>query len=272
MRASDGFSLVELLVAAAIAIIILGLITQGLKGGASATALVQNQQKLLEDLRASGNFLADTFSRAAYIYPPGTQITLNTKGSYTVHNTHTDGNIWTVGQDPFVAGLLPPEVPGNACQPDKDKDDYTTSGCLYFVAFYTIQRSYIVKHAGGAANPGSDAQNKEDEVLYYYSKVTSDRQVPDPPPTTFGDASGSLVADYLAPEGMAVAINRCVGTLTTPTGCPEADSVTSEPSASGSATRVKVSLQGRIVRRDRTVVVPRAPLDFYFAPRNLRMP
>jgi Tfp pilus assembly protein PilE len=276
MRASDGFGLVELLIAAAIAIIILGLITQGIKGGASATALVQNRQKLLEDLRASGNFLADTLSNAAYIYPPGTQITLNTKSSYTVHNTNVSphSNVWVVGRDPFVAGLLPPEIPGDACQPDKDEDDYTTSGCLYFVAFYAIQRHYIVKHAGGTANPGKDTQNKDDKVLYYYSKVTPDRQVPDPPPTIFGGASGSLVADYLAPDGMEVAIEQCAGHLTTVTGCPGDGLATPEPSANNSALRVKVSLQGRLVRQREVFVPskPSKPLDFYFAPRNLRMP
>ncbi len=272
MRDPRGFTLIELLIAAAIAIVLLGVVTAGLRSGASTTALIQTEQRLLEDLRATGNFVADTLAGAAYIYPPGTRLTLNTASSYTVHNPATGNNTWVVGRHRIIAALLPPQAPGSTCSASQ------TDGCVAFVAFYALPRQWVVDHACRptvkTTCPGPDPANDANAlVVYYYLRYLADTHIPDAPPTSVAGSAGTLLADYIDPNGFQVQHLRCTafqnGQVLRYAACPPVTPARTTANKYVGGSQLVLGLKGRLVRRGRAILVPRTPLEFHIAPRNL---
>jgi len=272
MRTPRGFTLIELLIAAAIAVVLLGIVTAGLRSGASTTVLIQTQQRLLEDLRATGNFVADTLAGAAYVYPPGTRLSLNTASSYTVHNPATGNNTWVVGLHRMIAALLPPQTPGGTCSASQ------TDGCVAFVAFYALPRKWVVDHACRPTVktncPGPDPANDTSAlVVYYYLRYLADTRIPDAPPTHVAGSAGTLLADYIDPKGFQVRYLRCTafqnGQVLRYEACPPATPTRTITNKYVGASQLTLDLKGRLVRRGRAIQVPRTPLEFHIAPRNL---
>ncbi len=260
-----GITLIEMLIAAVISVAILGLIAAGLRSSSDSLRFVQNSQLLTEDLRNAGNLVSDYLSTAAFIYPPGVTLTLNSAGSYSVRNPRTNNNTWRIGQDPAIALLQPPFV---------DVDGVLK---VKFVMIYPLNRGWVVGQASGAENPGPDPANNNKWLLYIYERnipVGSSRLPNDLPaiiPTTISGGSGNLLADYVQPGGFVVSYRNCLafdeGGLATLALCPTAPPTPLR--AEHSAVQVQFSLQGEIRQGGRDSRVPANPLRFEAAPRNL---
>jgi len=259
-----GLTLIEMLIAALIGVAILSLVAAGLRSGSDGLRFVQNSQLLTEDLRNAGNLMGDYLSTAAFIYPPGTVITLNSTSSYTVRNPNTNTNTWRIGQDPAIALLQPPTVEDGV-------------EVVKFVMIYPLNRGWVVSRASGAENPGPDPANNSKWLLYVYERslpVGSSRLpngLPISIPTVISGSAGNLLADYVQQGGFAVNYSDCLGFdeagLATPAPCPA--TVPSSLRAEHSAVRVRFSLQGEIRHGGQDSRVPASPLRFEVAPRNL---
>lgn len=234
MRHSQkGFTLLELLIAAAVGAILLGVVVLALNQSSQAARLHQDSQALTEDLRAALGLMADYVNWALAIYPPGYTLTLNSEQGqgYTVRNPRTGNGTWEVGRDPILALVLPPQdlSPNASCSSSQ------TAGCFRFAAFYLLSRQDVVRDANGASNPGPDPVNDpQARVLYLYQKVLTgwtparggsgssgsfalDGVPPDTPFPGDSDIAGSrgfLLADYIRGEGnspgLSVSYRRCL--------------------------------------------------------------
>jgi len=140
MRSNKGLSLLELLLATAIFISILAFITRGLISSSQVVDKIINEAQLIEDTRSAGQIISDSINKAAYIYPPNKQISLNSSGSWTVENPNGNKNIWLTGSDPIIAFIEQAEKTGECSKKNKQ-------ACLYFVAYYPIKRNTVVKRA-----------------------------------------------------------------------------------------------------------------------------
>ncbi|MGK0618508.1 PilW family protein [Meiothermus cerbereus] len=259
-----GITLIEMLIAAVVGVAILGLIAAGLRSGSDSLRFVQNAQLLTEDLRNAGNLVSDYLSTAAFIYPPGTTLSIGSANGYTVRNPRNGTNTWQIGQDPAIALLQPPRMEGGV-------------EVVKFVMIYPLNRGWVVSRATGAENPGPDPANNNKWLLYIYERnltVGGNRLpngLPATIPTTIPDSSGNLLADYVQPGGFVVSYPDCLGFdeggLATLVPCPSTAPLPLR--AEHSAGRVRFSLQGEIRQGGRDSRVPANPLRFEVAPRNL---
>lgn len=212
---SRGFSVLELLLAASITILLLGLVVMGLRSGSDTARYIQTSQTLLEDLRSAGNVINDFLATALYIYPPGTRILLNggTSEGYTVRNPRTNNSTWEAGVDPILSAIIPPAAGETA---------------LRFIAFYPVARRTVVASATGAANPGPDPHNQDKWTIFIYIRALNGvTELGNPQRLTATNfsttvasgrleitstgSSGNLLADYVASNGFTVdwASTRC---------------------------------------------------------------
>jgi prepilin-type N-terminal cleavage/methylation domain-containing protein len=262
-----GFSLIEMLIAALVGSVILVVIAQGFRGSMESFNFVQNSQALSEDTRIAGNVISDYLTLAAFIYPPGSTLTLGTNTEPSVRNpnvaTTTGRNVWRIGSDPAIAMLIP---------------SATADGRpLQFVMFYAINRGDLV---GGVAanshdNPGADASNADKRLLYMYTATLSLTYIPNTPyPTTIPytiTGTGRLMADYIRPTGgFNPVYNSCLNfDATTRQAITRACPTVPPVGVAGSAVDVGFSLQGEISRSSKVTRVPITALGFRSAPRNL---
>jgi len=285
-RAShQGFTLLELLLAASITLLLLGLIAQGLRSSSDTSRYIQSAQSNLEELRFAGNFISDYLSTAVFIYPKGITLTLNSGcQSYTVCNPLSNSNKWTIGTDPIIAAILPPEDSGITCA------DTSTGkrGCHRFFAAYALSRGKVVKAASGAENPGPDPLNDDKWTLYVNLKYLSDPEeqkdfqdnaVTFTPPNTkipvkLTNTQGNLLADYIkAANGLEVKFEKCLdfsrGDIASLSDCE--DVLPADLSLYTSAARVSFSLSGQIRTGNKTYTFPgpTQPLVFQVGARNL---
>lgn len=193
---SRGLTLVELLVAASIAVILLGAVVLALNQSTLAARLHQDSQLLTDDVRAAVGLMADYVNASLAVYPPGFTLTLGSDSAYTVRNPRTGDGQWTVGLDPILAVVLPPQDASAPCSSTQ------TEGCMRFAAFYLLSRLDVVQSATGAANPGADPLNdREARLLYMYQRVLLNW----PPTSGGGDVGGlqALTQDLAFPENVA---------------------------------------------------------------------
>ena len=199
MKKTDGLTLVELIIAAFILGLLLLLIGSGLQSSSKAVGLVMGETELLEDIRASGQMITDELSRAVYVYPPGTPLSLNSSDSATVINPNTGDNTWTVGTDPILAFVQGPDDPLKECSSSNE-------ACIYFVAYYAMQRSGFVSSLvpEDKAIIQDDAHEDSWVLLEYRKKLSENRLAANTPPPTSSSSllalkqsEGHLVADYL---------------------------------------------------------------------------
>ncbi|AGK03891.1 PilW family protein [Meiothermus ruber] len=259
-----GFTLIEMLIAAAIGVVILTLIAAGLRSSGDSLRFIQNNQLLTEDLRNAGNLISDYLSVAAFVYPPGVTLSIGSAGGYSVRNPRTGDNTWQTGLDPVIALLQPPRVENGV-------------EVVKFVMIYPLNRGWVVARATGAENPGSDPANNDKWLLYIYERnltVGGNRLpngLPATMPTTIPGSSGNLLADYVQPGGFMVSFADCLSFdeegLAIPVPCPS--TAPAPLRAEHSAARVRFSLQGEIRQGGRDARVPASPLRFEAAPRNL---
>ncbi len=234
LKSTSGFTIIEVLLATIIMATMLLLMGTAFRSSAEGNSIVMNKAELLEDVRSAGQMISDYARNAVFVYPPGTNITLQTSagaGNFSVVNPRTGTNIWTVGTDNIVAFILPPTqgsvgLPGAAtlsCEPVATlavANVTDPSACLTFVAYYVLNRASIVASAGGSDNPGPDPINGTTGMVYEYrlqlplarlSGTLSTVGNGSLPPTTIGNGannyntSPALVADYI--EAGTIATN-----------------------------------------------------------------
>ena len=283
-----GFTLIELLIASGVMVIILGIIAQSFRWGGQEVTRSFAITDISEDTRLSGQLIADEVARAVYVYPPGTNITLGSgyttrkpsiiyKSDGTTVASTTPLNIWTVGTDPILAMLVAPTTVG-AC-------DVTTtieSNCLYFVAYYPVERSGVVSNSSGAFNPGADPLNSSNWVLFELrsrvdspSLATSTGSAYNLPALSYtGSAlSGYILADHIDAGGFKINF----GATATDTFCrnKEGSSVNCNTTpglsldALATVNRGNFSIQSAIARGNLPNKVKSQRYDYAIGPRNL---
>lgn len=169
-----GLTLLEILLAGVILVIVLGIITQGIMGGSSVVTTVVTESDLIEDTRVAGQMIADRVSSAVYIYPPGVELSLSTKGR-TSQNPRTDTGDWTVGVDPILAYIEAPEHGiehiAQCAKIDGDAVSTDNAFCYYFVAFYPVKRSSYLAGGKYAEVLADRLNDKSAWVLMEYRSV-----------------------------------------------------------------------------------------------------
>lgn len=179
---SAAFTLVELLITMAIAVLILGLASQLIHGTNRLSQLSVAQSNGIEHVQQAANVVADDVRRAYRIAASGQTVNLNAVAT---------GAAATAGTDQLV--LTARAVRNGDCH---------TAGIYYeYVAYFFAPRSTVT--TGGewvsvAPDPANDARR----VLMQYVACTNIGTVPTTPPT-----GGTLrvVADYLGTGTFAYA-------------------------------------------------------------------
>ena len=215
MQDKNGFSVVELLTVSSILLILLGIITQGLISGGQVTQKIVVESDLLEDARAMGNMIADSITRAIYVYPPGVDLELSTANEPTTLNPVTGLSLWTVGNDPIIAFLERPENTSTSA-PCSDAEP---EGCIFFNAYYPVARSEVTKDSGPYPYL-KDVANEATWMLFEY-RMRLDITYADvirgltPIPTgnLLAGEKGTIVAEYLTENNFNVFFDRCYDDL-----------------------------------------------------------
>lgn len=246
-----GVTLIELLIAMAIFMLLLGIVTAGLQQGGRVVSQLVTQSAILEDARTAGAMIADGLTNAVYVFPPGVSLTMTATG-YTTQNPVTGGASWTIGDHPIIAYI----------------ERSSSGGNLTFVAYYALDRGDVTSHAGKSylADPANDDSSW---MLYEYRKGLTGLSslVGEDVPTDFGGNSGRILADYIAEGGFGLV----PGTLK----CNNEDGVR-QPDCSGASTTPttyetlragQFFLQTEVKRRGRVISGP--GLTFAVAPRSL---
>jgi type II secretory pathway pseudopilin PulG len=274
MKSATGLTLVELLIAGAILIVILGLVTSGIQSGSGVVTQVVSEGEILEDTRVAAQLIADSVAKAVYVYPPGAVLTLNSAGSWTVLNPKTNKNLWRIGTDPMLAFVEAPQRTDVACSDSETGKD----GCLYFVAYYPMKRSTVAKQ--DEYKYLFEAQNDSSWMLFEYrkrldtGKLNADTVLPLSSLTGLKQVQGRILADYIVPDTGFQILNPVCRTRITESQLPTESATVCEdfkklydPFYLKTMSSAQFTLQARVVRGTRTVETPVFTLAV--APRNL---
>jgi type II secretory pathway pseudopilin PulG len=274
MKSATGLTLVELLIAGAILIVILGLVTSGIQSGSGVVTQVVSEGEILEDTRVAAQLIADSVAKAVYVYPPGAVLTLNSAGSWTVLNPKTNKNLWRIGTDPMLAFIEAPQRTDVACSDSETGKD----GCLYFVAYYPVKRSTVAKQ--DEYKYLFEAQNDSSWMLFEYrkrldtGKLNADTVLPLSSLTGLKQVQGRILADYIVPDTGFQILNPVCRTRITESQLPTESATVCEdfkklydPFYLKTMSSAQFTLQARVVRGTRTVETPVFILAV--APRNL---
>jgi type II secretory pathway pseudopilin PulG len=274
MKSRAGLTLVELLLAGAILIVILGLVTSGIQSGSGVVTQVVSEGEILEDTRVAAQLIADGVAKAVYIYPPGAVLTLNSAGSWTVLNPKTNKNLWRIGVDSMLAFIEAPQRTDIACADTETGKD----GCLYFVAYYSVKRSTVAKQ--DEYKYLAEAKNDSSWMLFEYrkrldtAKLNADTTLPLSSLTGLKQVQGRILADYIvADTGFQILNPVCRKRITESELAVESASVCDDfkklydPFYLKTMSSAQFTLQARVVRGTRAVETPIFTLAV--APRNL---
>jgi Tfp pilus assembly protein PilW len=274
MKSATGLTLVELLIAGAILIVILGLVTSGIQSGSGVVTQVVSEGEILEDTRVAAQLIADSVARAVYVYPPGAVLTLNSAGSWTVLNPKTNKNLWRIGTDSMLAFIEAPQRTDVACSDSETGKD----GCLYFVAYYPVKRSTVAKQ--DEYKYLSEVQNDSSWMLFEYrkrldiAKLNADTVLPLSSLTGLKQVQGRILADYIVPEtGFQILNPICRTRITESELAVESTTVCNDfkklydPFYLKTMSSAQFTLQAKVVRGTRTVETPVFTLAV--SPRNL---
>ncbi|KEF33276.1 hypothetical protein RDMS_13490 [Deinococcus sp. RL] len=182
-----GLTLVELLVGMALMGIVLAALVAYFSQSGRVSAQSSTRAELQQEVLNAQQLIAGKLKEAWYVYPPGQTIAMTTS-NLTKRPTGA-GHTWTVGTDPIVAMVLPPETPG---------------GAYRFLAYYPVQRALWVSGTATESwrNPGPDSANENTWVLAEYRGSIAPGAGGAPPATPPSVPTGNtanLLADYIAP-------------------------------------------------------------------------
>lgn len=139
-----GFTLIEMLIALTLLSIIMLAFMNILTSSLKATRTLNNQANLLIEAQTAQNFVANRIQEAVCLYPQNQVVTLG--NSAIVRNTlkATPNQSWTVGQDPFIAMVVPPAA---------------GSTMFRFFAYYPMRRADFL--TASTLPPDADPQNDQ---------------------------------------------------------------------------------------------------------------
>ncbi|THF68125.1 hypothetical protein E7T06_17845 [Deinococcus sp. Arct2-2] len=215
-RRTGGLTLIELLIGLSLALIVLTAAFSVFISSSQAASEIQTRNDLRSELQIAQNYLAAQVREAVYVFPKGTALQLGTGTGYTTKRP--SAGAWRVGDDaaPILAFIKPPADVTVSCASDDN-------GCYTFYAYYPVLRSWWVSKAGGANNPGQDAQNQDRWLLVEFranfvppstlnpadakafrpSLSAINSASPYNPPSA--GQSGRLLLDYVRPPALAPA-------------------------------------------------------------------
>lgn len=153
---SKGFTLFELLVAMALVGLIFTAFLQVFTGTLSQSTLTSARSDLLKEGQIAVQVMASKLQEACYVYPNGKTLRMADSG-YSTQNLG-GGYDWTVGNDPILAMLLPPDP--NSANPDSYR----------FIAYYPLLRGFYNSNAGSSLQLESDPANDNVWVLMEYRR------------------------------------------------------------------------------------------------------
>ncbi len=172
----DGFTLIELMVAMGIGLIMLAFVSSYTVGNLRVGTDLKASQTLRSNMVMSNQLMFSRLREACQTYPNGTLITLaDTPGAK--NGTSLD---WTVGDDPFVAVIIP------------------TGTTPKFIAYYLISRSEYRAQATDAQQIPAGPAGDTSLVLMEYSVPLASGAC-DNPPTSLptAEATALMVADQV---------------------------------------------------------------------------
>ncbi len=217
---SQGFTLVEMLLSAAILGVLMLTFTQIFGRSLRASGEIGARNELISEGQIAQQLVSSKLQSAYYVYPPGTTLQLTTNHATTLNTVRAGaaGQNWTVGTDPFAAVLVPPRSSGT-CNAAGDR-----SACYTFYAYYPVLRGSLTANAPSVA-PDADPNNANAWVLMEFRSSIVDNVTrgstgsgctspsapletgllycPPLPGTTYGTAyrssEGRLLIDYVQP-------------------------------------------------------------------------
>jgi len=173
---SKGFTLFELLVAMALVGLIFTAFLQVFTGTLSQSTLTSARSDLLKEGQIAVQVMASKLQEACYVYPNGKTLRMADSG-YSTQNLGGGYN-WTVGNDPILAMLLPPDP--NSANPDSYR----------FIAYYPLLRGFYNSNAGSSLQLESDPANDNVWVLMEYRRNLD----PSLKPSNFASSPASCAA------------------------------------------------------------------------------
>ena len=207
----QGLSLIEVLISIAVLGVVMAAVIQIFTSTMRVSADVNAQNTILHEGQIALQLVTARLNEALYIVPSGT--TLNLSSSDTATNTlsGTPSQSWTVGTDPILALVLPPEDGDSSvvCSPTS-----VATACPRFFAYYPIKRSaYLTSSLPSSLKPDPNAANDASTWMLMEYRGTFDAPLPaqmTPADLTSNFAqvqgnAGQLVVDYVQPEASAPA-------------------------------------------------------------------
>ncbi|WP_293909073.1 prepilin-type N-terminal cleavage/methylation domain-containing protein [Deinococcus sp.] len=212
MERQQGLTLVELLISLLIVGLLLTFITQLFRGTLVATNTVNFRNDLISEIQLSQQVISGRLTDAVYVYKPGDgKLNLTASGETTknlVGVANRNSQNWQINTDPFVAMILPPQIPLAACtaaSPD---------GCFRFFAYYAYPRKTLVDAAvidPSVEAPNADLDNNDKWIIMEYRRNLVDLSGTFWTPgvsvagaaTYYQGGSGRILADYIQPDGAA---------------------------------------------------------------------
>lgn len=196
-RHQRGLTLVELLVGLTLAAVVTSALLSLNISTSQTSSLLNSRNDLLADTQLAQNYVAAKLREAAYVFPSGTALTLSATGSFSTRKPGSTGSTWTVGTDPIVAVILPPEESGSC-------GGSAPQFCYTFYAYYPVERRVVTAGASGAAQPGPDARNDPTawmlmEYRHSYASLALGTVLGPAQATDLGGGDGQIVMDYLRP-------------------------------------------------------------------------
>lgn len=291
----QGFTLIEMLVSIAVFSILMLAFTQLFGSTLRASGEVNARNEVIYEGQVAQQLIASRLQNAYFVYGNGT--TFQMTETVRTSNTIRGGQNWTVGTDPVVAMVLPPEDK-TVLSPIPTPYTCTTAlpqACFTFYAYYPILRSTLISDTDVAASekPDPDPNNANQWLLmeykaYIYDNVNrTNDQLASPPGAPY-DANGNgaftsiltnaanptiksrvgrILVDYVQPQAAIPAYamfrvcNPRVSTLQP--NCPTGTTATSPKSVA-----LELRFLQRQTGRDIRAPTGNAPLSTRVYPRN----
>lgn len=153
-------------------------------GTLSQSTLTSARAELLKEGQVAVQVMASRLQEACYVYASGRTLRMANSGYST---QKPDGSYdWTVGTDPILAMILPPNP--QSANPDSYR----------FYAYYPLQRSFYNSNAGASLQLEPDSANDNVWVLMEYRRNID----PDITPGDFATPAGSAASCATLAQGL----------------------------------------------------------------------
>ena len=166
-QAQQGFTLIEVLVAMALATILLNILLKTVLVSARSSAQTVSRSEAAMEMTGTQQWLAAQLKEAVYVLPAGEIVTLNLSNSNSLKmvTLKSGGTTWTTGQN-FLAFVAPPANIGKPCT------STNSDGCFILKALFFQPRDYWITQTNTPTsqlqNPGGKKSDNDEEVMAYY--------------------------------------------------------------------------------------------------------